>query len=105
MTVIGGNDDRTYEVCEEFGFKKYITVAEMLAVMPELAPLSTKSGFPLDKDRLLERLNHRLGDFNKDRLMQEHFKSIFIMANPHVYEAHIQIFSDLLISKDGKLGS
>ncbi len=27
------------------------------------------------------------------------------MSNPYMYETHMQIMSDVLISKDGKLGS
>jgi ribonucleotide monophosphatase NagD (HAD superfamily) len=50
LVVIGGNDEKTYEVCEEFEFDKFITVSEIVALMPEITPLSTKSGYPPNKD-------------------------------------------------------
>jgi len=33
------------------------------------------------------------------------FKSIMVMSNPNMYETHLQIISDALVTKNGILGT
>ncbi len=47
--MLVGGAESCYDVCEEYGFHKYITVQEMASIFPILVPLSHKAGYPSDE--------------------------------------------------------
>jgi hypothetical protein len=53
-----------------------------------------------------EKVRQRLGLTNFERVMRDmKFKSIMLFTNPYMYETHMQIMSDVLITKNGLLGT
>jgi len=44
--VLVGGAEGCLEVCQEYGFTRYITVEEVAGIEPVLVPLSYKAGYP-----------------------------------------------------------
>jgi hypothetical protein len=48
---------------------------------------------------------HNEGGLLHGMVSEKKIKAIMVMSNPYMYETHMQIISDALISKDGILGN
>ncbi len=117
--LVGGSGTEVNRVCDEWQFDRYITVEEMAAVRPEMVPLSFKAGFPSYTEEIKHRVAKRLMIMDDSHYWESHsdegllhhivsekkIKAIMVMSNPYMYETHMQIMSDALISKDGILGT
>lgn len=104
LTLVGGGV-QAKDIAEENKFENYITVPEIAACLPILVPLDNKAGYPEDAHRLKKRALDRLRFKKPEEILHTRFKNIMVFASPVMYEAHMQIFSDLLISKEGILGT
>jgi len=79
---------------------------EVAGLFPELVPLTHKAGYPSDGPGLEQRVLKRLGITRKEAILREmRFKSIMLFSNPFLYETHMQVMSDALISKEGLIGT
>lgn len=107
IVLVGGSSE-TGRMCDEYGFKRYVTVEEMAGLFPELVPLSHKAGYPGESalTNMEGRVKERLGIKDVSAIMSKmRFKGVMLFSNPFMYETHMQIMSDALISKDGLLGT
>jgi hypothetical protein len=59
--VLVGGSEQTNEICDDYGFERYITVQEMAGLFPELVPLTHKAGYPRDVETLEQRVLKRFG--------------------------------------------
>ena len=100
LALIGGTEDTYKILSDEWLFTNFITVQEMAALFPTLVPLSHKANYPENADELTQRVYKRLGKSTLE-LSDLHFKTVMVMANPYMWETHMQIISDVLISKGG----
>ena len=103
-----GGAETCGEVCEEYGFTRYITVQEMAGVFPVLVPLSSKAGYPTkgEGELMADRVSRRFGVAEVGEILNEYrCRAVFMMSNPYMWETHMQIVSDIVISKDGKIGT
>ncbi|CDW83976.1 had-superfamily subfamily iia cecr5 containing protein [Stylonychia lemnae] len=92
------------KIAKNYGYKKAIDIEELMGLYPLLHPERRSdhqaSYYAQRKQQVLERLN-----ISEDQLKKElKFDAIFLWSDAIKLEANIQIFSDLLISKDGRLG-
>jgi ribonucleotide monophosphatase NagD (HAD superfamily) len=69
--VLIGGAHTSEEVCEEYGFEKYISVRELAGMQPVLVPLSYKAGYPGkgDKAEIIERVQKRFKLNNLDKFL------------------------------------
>ncbi|CDW82424.1 UNKNOWN [Stylonychia lemnae] len=104
ITLVGGGM-YAQGIAENSGITDFITVPEISACMPELVPLDHKAGYPHEPEKLIKQALERLKLNKPSDIIQKQFKDIMIFTSPSYYEAHMQIMSDLLISKDGWLGT
>eukprot|EP00347_Sterkiella_histriomuscorum_P021252 403334666 len=104
MTLIGGGV-QAQGIAEEYQMKEYITVPELSACLPLLVPLDNKAGYPMHPEMLKQNALKRLNIKHVEEILERPFKDVMIFANPIVYEAHIQVVSDLMISSKGYLGT
>ena len=75
-------------------------------MFPELVPLTHKAGYPSDAPLLEQRVLKRLGIARKEAIIREmRFKSIMLFSSPFLYETHMQVMSDALITKEGLIGT
>jgi hypothetical protein len=92
-------------VAVDHGFTKAILAEELFALMPEICPLNTKVFAPSQLEELARNCLLRLEKESKEELLNEiKFSAIMMMSDCFWHELHIQIFSDLIRSKDGRLG-
>ena len=94
------------DVCREYGFRKAIHVEELYALMPNLSPLAQKEYPPerqaAKKDALLKRLG---GDMSEEEFINQiKFDAIMVIADVFCMEMNLQILTDVVLSKDGRLG-
>lgn len=93
-------------VALDHGFTKPLLVEELFALLPELCPLNTKVFSPAHLDDLARNALKRFGKDTKEELLEElQFEAIMMMADCFWNELHMQLFSDLIRSKDGKIGA
>jgi hypothetical protein len=101
LVLIDGDCDDNAELAQSYGFKNVITLLELMALFPEISPSTTDLNINIveTKARLLKRHN----------LSEEEFKSklcinaIFLLCfTSNVWHA-LQIFCDLISTKDGKI--
>ena len=94
----------TIEAIHEYGFKKAIHSEELLGMMPELAPLPART-IP---ESLLEARKtaalKRFGITREELLEQLKFDALFIACDVYNYEFNMEVFGELVLSKDGRLG-
>ena len=94
----------TIEAIHEYGFKKAIHSEELLGMMPELAPLPART-IP---ESLLEARKaaalKRFGISREELLEQLKFDALFIACDVYNYEFNMEVFGELVLSKDGRLG-
>jgi hypothetical protein len=55
ITLVGGSDE-CHEICEDYGFRHFITVQEMSGLFPVLVPLTHKAGYPANVKMIRERV-------------------------------------------------
>ena len=87
-----------------YGFQKAIHVEELAALVPELCPLPLKS---IPESLLLDRkaaVLKRFGMGSEELISQLKFDALFITCDVFCFELNMQIFTDLIMSKDGRLG-
>jgi hypothetical protein len=108
LALVGGTEDTWKILSHEWGVNNFLTVQEMAGLFPTFVPLSHKSDYPdlgtveVLKDRVLKRFNVP----SVEHIMNsKRFKSIMVFSNPYLYETHMQIMSDVLISKEGRMGT
>ena len=77
----------------------------MACIFPTMVPLTHKAGYPSNPQEIKERVAERFKLNDLKQLMKKTFKCVMIFSNPYMYEPHIQIVSDALISKNGILGT
>ena len=80
----------------------------MAAIEEGMVPLTKKAGYPGRKvgGEMVERVKKRLGVGSKEEIIREwRVKACFMMSNPNLWEMHMQIISDALISKNGEIGT
>ena len=67
--MLVGGAHTSEEVCEEYGFLKYLSVRELAGMQPVLVPLSYKAGYPGDKAEIIERVQKRFKLNNLDNFL------------------------------------
>ena len=69
--VLIGGANTSEEVCEEYGFEKYLSVRELAGMQPVLVPLSYKAGYPGkgDKAKIIKRVQKRFKLNNLDHFL------------------------------------
>lgn len=95
------------EVAESYGYARPIEIRELYAIYPECVHF-LKSGFYGEQEtileetrkRLLSRLGYQSVQSLKDDLV---FGAVMSWSDPANLELNLQIFSDLVISKDGRI--
>lgn len=108
--LIAGFGD-SVNVAYNYGFTKAIHVHEYTSLFPFLAPLNTKYRSQADSQRYLDSLQKRLGpEFDLEKVRREGvsslpFKACVAFYDVNEMEESLQVFSDLIISKDGIPGS
>lgn len=92
VLVVGGEGEKCREVAEGYGFKDVITPGDIIKHNADTTPFRK-----LTKD---EWNNSRDRDFSKT-----HIQAIFVFADSRDWAGDQQIILDLLMSKDGVLGT
>eukprot|EP00347_Sterkiella_histriomuscorum_P019004 403343335 len=93
------------KIAQIYGYKKAIDIEELMGLYPELYP-ERRDQEQLNKlnDKKLQLLQRlKLSEDQLKKVLK--FDAIFLWSDAIRLECNLQIFSDLLISKDGRLGS
>ena len=104
FVLVAGIKD-TIDVINGYGFKNAIHTEELAALIPALSPLTLKS-LPesLMHDRKQAVLK-RFGMTAPELTSKLQFDAIFMACDVFCYELNLQIFTDLIMSKEGRLGT
>lgn len=108
--LIAGCGD-TISVAYKYGFTKAIHVHEYSTLFPKLTPLSIKYRSKDLTEKYLSQIKKRFGDeldiekVRKQGVSSLPIKAWFVFHDTDEMEESLQIFSDLIISKDGIPGS
>lgn len=93
-------------VALDHGFSKPVLAEELFALMPELCSLNQKVFAPSQLDDLRRTCLKRFGKETPEELLDDlKFSAIMMMADCFWHELHMQLFSDLIRSKDGRIGA
>ena len=94
----------TIEAIHDYGFKKAIHSEELLGLIPEIAPLPTRTMPESLLTARKEAVLKRFGMTREELLEQLKFDALFIACDVYNYEFNMEIFTELVLSKDGRLG-
>ncbi|GAD94588.1 conserved hypothetical protein [Paecilomyces variotii No. 5] len=92
VLVVGGEGEKCREVAEGYGFKDVVTPGDIIKTKQDVTPFR--------KLTEQEWKNSRNRDFSKTKI-----EAIFVFADSRDWAGDQQIILDLLMSKDGQLGS
>ena len=94
------------KVCHEYGFAKAIHAEELFALAPNAAPLAKKE-YPADRQaKNRAAVLARFQKTSETELLSEiKFEAVFVMSDVWAMELNLQLIMDVLMSRDGSLGS
>ena len=89
----------------DYGLKKPLLCEELFALMPALSPLNIKLFAESHIETLAKAALKRFGKDTKEELLNDlQISAIMMLADCFWHELHLQIFTDLIRSKDGRIG-
>ena len=102
VLVAGIND--TIEVVTDYGFQKAIHAEELVSLIPALSPLPLRSLPESLLHRRKQAVLKRFDMTSEELISKLKFDALFIACDVFCYELNIQLFTDLIMSEDGRLG-
>ncbi|KAF2090103.1 putative HAD superfamily hydrolase [Saccharata proteae CBS 121410] len=96
VLVVGGDGRKCANVAKSYGFKNVVTPSDLLSACPELWPFS---------QNFLDYHRSSAEEMPKDALRDLKIDAVFVYNDPRDWGLDAQIITDVLLSKNGILGT
>lgn len=94
ILAVGGRQDRVKEIAQNYGFKDVVIPREVAGTVPEVSPFPSWTSTLVGHQPLARKLD-----------LSKPFDAVFVFHDTFDMSFDSQIVIDLLLSKDGRLGT